>query len=556
MKRLNWIIIVCFTLWAKSVFAGNIPLILNDASLVFNPAEKAYFFADHNNIASIEDILKNTQEEEFIPITNKIPHFGLNNTPVWIRFDITSRLEDDFFLVIENPSLNSIDYYIVDASGNILNHESTGSYKLMKDRPVQSANFYFDLHLSDSRIYTCYLKVQSNVTSLQVPMQIATMKHLFEQKHQVTLWQGLYFGLFVFMFIYNAFLFYSLRDTSYLYFTSFILFMGLMFAAIKGFGLEYLWTYYPYLNTLVSIYGSLAGIAIILFTSRFLHSDTNTPKLHLWLMAIILLFIANIIVFFAGWQFLATQIILYNAIVTLFFLMFVGLKVWQNGYEPAKYFLLAWSFFVVGIIVFFIRELGLLPINVIIDNVLQIASTVTILFMSFALSKKINIYIESRNQAQELALQTALENERLISDQNQLLEARVAERTIDLKETVATLHKQRADLDEANSFKDKIFSIISHDLKSPIATLAGLLQVLKLKTLSEAEKNKVVVNLEIALKATKILLDNMPAWSVKSDRKTMETEELSLRQVVDEVLALSRVSGRVKEYKPTQPSGG
>jgi len=538
LKRQIWIIIVCITLWVSGVYAGNAPLILNDANEVYNPAEKAYFFADDDNVVTIDYILKNTEGEKFIPIANKIPHFGLNNTPVWIRFNIISRLEDDFFLMIENPSLNSVDFYLVDASGNIVNHESTGSYRLIDERRVKTANFYFDLHLQDSRLYTCYLKVQTSDTSLQVPMQIATMKHFYEQKHQLTLWQGLYFGLFVFMFIYNAFLFYSLRDTSYLYFSSFILFMGLMFAAIKGFGLEYLWSNYPYLNSLVPIYGSIAGVAMILFTSRFLHSHVNTPKLHIWLMAIILLFLVNIIVFFSGWQYLASLIILYNAIVTLFFLMFVSLKVWQNGYEPAKYYLFAWSFFVLGIIVFFLRELGLLPFNVIVGNILQIASTVSILFMSFALSRKINIYIESRNQAQELALQTALENERLISDQNQLLEARVAERTIDLKETVATLHKQRADLDEANSFKDKIFSIISHDLKSPISTLAGLLQVLKLKSLSDAEKNKVVVNLEIALKATKILLDNMLAWSVKSDRKTIETEELSIREVVDEVLSL------------------
>jgi len=461
LKRQIWLFVLGFTLWTGGVHADNTPVILEDVSTVYNPAPKAYFFANDDADVSIDDILRSRTEKKFIPITNKVPHFGLNNTLVWIRFDLTSRLDEDFLLMIDNPSLNSVEYYLVDDSGSVINHESTGVFRLIDDRPVKTANFYFDIHLQDSRIYTCYLKIQAPVTSLQVPMQIATMKHFYEQKHQVTLWQGLYFGLFVFMFIYNAFLFYSLRDTSYLYFTSFILFMGLMFAAIKGFGLEYLWGNYPYLNLLVPIYGSLAGIAIILFISRFLHSNENTPKLHIWLMAIILLFIINIIVFFAGWQYLATHIILYNAAVTLFFLMFVGIKVWQNGYEPAKYFLLAWSFFVVGIIIFFLRELGLLPTNVIIGNVLQIASTLTILFMSFALSRKINIYIESRNQAQELALQTALENERLISDQNQLLEARVTERTIDLKETVATLHKQRADLDEANNFKDKIFSIIS-----------------------------------------------------------------------------------------------
>jgi two-component system, sensor histidine kinase LadS len=538
LKRKIWLIIVCFTLWAEPVNASNAPLILDDGRKVYNPAENAFFFADDDNSITIDDILKNRQEEKFIAITNKVPSFGLNNTPVWIRFDITSRFPEDFFLLIENPSLSSVDFYLVDTSGVIIKQVATGSYKSMDAREVRTANFYFGLHLQDSRVYTCYLKIRTTVSSMSVPMQVATMKHFYEQKHSLTLWQGLYFGLFVFMFIYNAFLFYSLRDTSYLYFASFIFFMGLMFAAGRGFGLEYLWSSNPFLNEFVPVYGSLAGIFVILFTARFLHSEKNTPKLHLWLIAIISLFVVNIIVFLVGWRFLAYQIILYNATVTLFFIMFVALKVWLDGYGPAKYYLFAWSFFVAGIIVFFLRELGLLPINTFNGNILQIASTVTILFMSFALSRKINIYIESRNQAQEMALQTALENERLISDQNQLLEARVTQRTIDLKETVETLQKQRADLDEANTFKDKIFSIISHDLKSPVATLAGLLQVLKLKTLSEAEKNKIVVNLEIALKATKILLDNMLAWSVKSDRKTMENEELSLRDVVAEVLSL------------------
>ena len=527
-------------------YAGNVPVILGDGDAVYNPTEKAQFFVDEEENITIGDILEIVPDEKFVPIANKVPHFGLNNTPIWIRFNITSLVKEDFYLMIENPSLDVVEYYLVDGSGNIINQESTGSYQMINDRSVKTANFYFALNLQNSAYYTCYLRVRTSVSSLQVPMQIATMKHFFEQKHHNSIWQGLYFGIIIFMFIYNAFLYYSLRDTSYLYFAFFILFMGLMFAALRGFGFEYLWNYYGYLNLLVPVYGSLAGISVTLFTTRFLHSSLNTPKLHIWLMAIISLFIINIIVFFIGWHYLASQIILYNAIVTLFFLMFVAMKVWLGGYEPAKYYLFAWSFFVAGIIVFFLREISLMPTNVIINNVLQIGSTVSILFMSFALSKKINIYIETRNQAKELALQTALENERLISDQNQLLEAKVTERTIDLKETVATLQKQSADLDEANTFKDKIFSIISHDLKSPIATLAGLLQVLKLKTLSETEKNKVVVNLEIALKATKILLDNMLAWSVKSDRKSLDTEELSLRDVVDEVLSLFQYQAESK----------
>jgi len=39
------------------------------------------------------------------------------------------------------------------------------------------------------------------------------------------------------------------------------------------------------------------------------------------------------------------------------------------------------------------------------------------------------------------------------------------------------ISKQREELEKLNTTKDKIFSVISHDLRSPLATLDGLLQI-------------------------------------------------------------------------------
>jgi signal transduction histidine kinase len=158
--------------------------------------------------------------------------------------------------------------------------------------------------------------------------------------------------------------------------------------------------------------------------------------------------------------------------------------------------------------------------------------------MSLALSKKINIYIEGRNRAQEMALRTALENEQLIISQNHQLEARVQQRTIDLEQSIATLNRQRQNLHDANIFKDKIFSIISHDLKSPITSLAGLLQIMKMKSLDEAERSKAIDSLEIALKGTKNLLDNILAWANTKPAKHEENDEIELKELVDEIFQL------------------
>ena len=201
----------------------------------------------------------------------------------------------------------------------------------------------------------------------------------------------------------------------------------------------------------------------------------------------------------------------------------------------------------VGFILFITRENGLIEANFITGNILQISSTITILFMSFALSRKINVYIEKRNEAQTLVLKAAIENEKLISNQNQLLEAKVNQRTIDLEQTISTLSKQRRDLHEANSFKDKIFSIISHDMKSPISTLAGLLKLMKMKSLDENERGKVVDSLELTLKSTKILLDNILAWANKNDKK--EIDEIEVHGLVEEVFQLFTFQAETKKIQ-------
>jgi signal transduction histidine kinase len=515
--------------------AKDYPLLFDNESKFFDPAVHISSLTDSENMLDIQDVLSDRFSDKFIKPDGEVIHLEDAGSTYWFKFEVRSSSATSPYLEINNTALDTIEYFLIDSQGFIVHHEVTGNAVKVEDRDIKSAHLLINMHLESKQPYTCFIKVKSSVSSLVIPMRIATLEKFYESIHGRYLWLGIYFGLILFLFVYNLFLFISIRDTSYLYFSLFIGCTGLLFALNSGVGKTLLWESLPITIFWVPVLGAASSTLMVLFSARFLNSRIKTPRLHLWLVALMVINIPLILLNVLGFSELAVKLILYNSVMSLFFLMFLAVKSWRSGYQPAKFYLLSWSFHALGIMLSLLVNSMLVELDINVNQILQVSSIISIFFMSFALSKKINIYIEKRNDAQKLLLKTVMENEKLISNQNQLLEAKVNQRTIDLEQTISTLSKQRKDLHEANSFKDKVFSIISHDLKSPITSLAGLLQIMKMKTLNEEERSRAIDSLEIALKGTRNLLDNILAWANKN-RNTTEVEEIELYSLVEEIL--------------------
>ena len=547
MRELG-ILILGLILASVSCIAGKAdPVIVEDNHISYNPAQNSYYYIDPSNKLKIDDIRSSEYQDKFVLNTKEIPNFGLEPSSVWFRFSLQNLLSHSPYLEIDNPVLDTIEYYLINKMGEVVHRYITGNHVKIGNRNLRSGELMIDLNLPDKNTYTCFLKIKSSSSAILAPLRIATLSKFYELKRIESVWQGLYFGLILFLFIYNIFLFYSLHDTTYLFFALFIASMGFLFALFKGFGMQYLWNNVPEINQLTPLIGALAGIFMILFSAKFLDSKNKTPILHMWLHAIVGIYFLVIVLNIFKYQFLSINLLIYTSVLGLMILMFLAIKGWRDGYEPAKFYLLSWSFYVVGIVTSLFRDNDIIEVNSIVESILQITSTISILLMSFALSKKINIYIKSKNIAQEMAIKTAIENERLISDQNQFLEAKVHQRTIDLEQTIKTLNNQQNELREANIFKDKVFSIISHDLKSPISTLAGLLNLMKLESLSDLERSNVLDKLDIALRNTRNLLDNILSWAYKNGKSQNTLTQINLYACVNDIFALFQQQATDKE---------
>jgi len=557
LKRIFFVLIALFAIHGFELKAKDSIINIDDNVDYYDLDKHALFYVDESGILGFDQITATGHRDKFSSIDDQLSHLEKGSATIWLQFKARNLLDRSPYLKIDNPALDTVVYYLVNKDDSVIYKHTSGSHQSILQRNIESADILIDLQLADSDLYTCFLKIKSHSTPILAPMRIATLEKLYVLKHYNSVWQGLYFGLIFFMFIYNIFLFISLRETTYIFFAFFIASMGWLFAIINGFGMNLMWVNVPIVHRFIPTIAAATGIFMILFSSRFLNSIEKAPKLHQWLTVLMGLF--GIIAFLnlIGFQSITTTLVIYSSVVSLFFLMIVAIKSWKDNYEPAKLYLFSWSFCLVGILVGFLQDNYMVELYFFSGNILQITSSISILFMSFALSKKINVYIKNKNNAYQLAVKTALENEKLISSQNILLEAKVFQRTVDLEQSIGTLSRQRKDLHEANNFKDKVLSIISHDLKSPIATLAGMLNIMKMKSLTEDERSNVVDNLEVALKNTKNLLDNILAWAHKNDNGSKETDDVEVSSCVNEIFDLFRfqASEKLIELQSTIESG-
>jgi len=130
----------------------------------------------------------------------------------------------------------------------------------------------------------------------------------------------------------------------------------------------------------------------------------------------------------------------------------------------------AWCVFLLGTIIFVLKDVGILPYNDLTVNMMPIGSAIEGILLSFALADRINILRRDKERSQAEALAMAQENERLIREQNQELEHKVKERTAALQESNDTLKRTQVQLVQSEKMASigQLTAGIAHEINNPI----------------------------------------------------------------------------------------
>jgi signal transduction histidine kinase len=178
---------------------------------------------------------------------------------------------------------------------------------------------------------------------------------------------------------------------------------------------------------------------------------------------------------------------------------------------------------------------GWLPSNLLVMNSLEIGGSLEIVLLSFALAYRI------KGMKKEL-IEKELEKEqfkaKLLEDQKVVLEAKVNERT--------------RELSEANATKDKFFSIIAHDLRSPMIALQGVGQKLEYFIKKDKQEKLLEMGSKIDQSIDQLnhLLNNLLNWAAsQTGGIPHHPDTFDVNALIEENIVLYRSLADSKEVK-------
>jgi len=126
-----------------------------------------------------------------------------------------------------------------------------------------------------------------------------------------------------------------------------------------------------------------------------------------------------------------------------------------------------------------------------------------------------------------------------------------------IAEKAQQLEVQTLQLTELNSLKNKLFSVISHDLKTPMYALRNLFQNVKDYDLPPEEIKKLLPDVVNELNYTTGLMENLLQWAKSQmQSNSVRPQKLDILKIISEVKQLLTIQAEAKgiklEFKPDQ----
>jgi len=407
-------------------------------------------FEDIGGQATLADI--RARDDLFKPHNKDTLNAGYSHSAFWLKVDLSyqplnPQIHRTWLLELAYPPMDNIDLYLADASGNYRLAERTGDALPFDSRQIKENNYLFELNFSPGQSQTVYLRVASQ-GSVQAPLTLWSAQAYLEEQPVRIYILGLIYGVLLGMLVYNLFIYLSVRDTSYLYYIFYIASFGLYQLSVNGAAVQYFWPNNPWwANASTPFLIGSAALFGCQFARTFLHTATHSRWLDralMLLMAVgVLVMVLALTTSYAVSLRLATGLAL-AFIVTIFT---AGVVAWVRGLRVARYFVIAWSAFLLGGLVNTLMVLGYLPNVFLTMYASQIGSAIEVGLLSLALADRINAMRD--------------------------LQART------LQESGQKLAAMNQQLAHTNQLKDEFLATVTHELRTPMNGVIGSLELIK-----------------------------------------------------------------------------
>jgi len=405
-----------------------------------------------------------TGQYKFIKNSKKVVNLGVSKASHWLKISIKNISNDEhLFLQIAQPTLDELKFYEI-RQDSILPPLIMGDNYPFENRLYKDPNYIIDIQIPKNSVKTFILNVKSG-EQIILPISVGNFsENLIDKVSQRNIIFGIYCGIILVMFFYNLFIYFSIRDKSYLYYVLHTLLVGLTQASFHGLAFQYLWPDSPWIaNQSIFIFTCLVSIVGIEFMKNFILTRYYTPIFHKILYVFTVIYSICILLSIVGEFSISYKLIQFTQVAVTIAILLIVMVISSKGYRPAKFYLLAWTIFMVGIFIFALKDFGILPYNNFTNYTMIAGSSIELILLSFALADKINIFRREKEEAQQNELEQRIEKQQILEKQTETLKYEVEIATRELRETQMQLIQS-----EKMASLGQLTAGIAHEINNPI----------------------------------------------------------------------------------------
>ncbi|HOQ10772.1 MAG TPA: 7TM diverse intracellular signaling domain-containing protein [Spirochaetota bacterium] len=514
------ILIFVITLLYKTAVSAMNPIVLNGTEETLNMGKFCQTLEDKNGTFTVDAVTSGQFDNSFMQSKSNIPNFGFTKSTYWCRFTLKNASPEElkYLFEIGFPLLDTVEVYGCKKTSGIDN-EILYNYKTGRDFPFSSRainhrNFITPFTIAANSELTFYLKIKTD-DGMIFPLKLWKESKFSDYIQNENFLFGIYYGIILVMILYNLFIFVSTRDKNYLLYIVYITSFGMFQLAMNGLAFKFLWPENLWIAKHANpFFIGLSCLFAGLFSIHFLDLKKWTPffakamTVLIFLggiLAISSLIVPYIITIIAG-QILPLAMILLAIPAAAVSML--------RGNRYARFYLIAWTTFFIGVIFSTLRVMGLLPHNVITEHGLQIGSGFEMVLLSIALADRINILKKEKEETQM-----------------QLINAQ--------QEMVDYLNKSKAEIEEAHRellLSEEKYRVLVEGTSDIIFTL-------------DEDLNFISVNKSIAteLKIDPSKINGLNFFDLLYENKEDKAETQISRLIVQE-----KISEFLKTKEPTQ----
>ena len=448
---------------------------------------------------TISEVLK-LSDSKFEPLLQENTDLGFTDDNYWLKFQIknTRNEEVEYFLETSRPIIDFATLYEIDSNGKILIKKS-GDNIPFNERSFKHRKTIFKIKLAAHESKNYYIHLKSDGEVINAPVLLRTAENLIEITSFEQIIFGFFYGILLIASILYFFFFYAIRQKVFLFYSFYVVFIGLLQFSLDGYFYEFIMPSAGWFsNKAVLIFAVISGFFLGNYAQHFLKVKSfnktlyfafNTLYALFGLLFCVILFIPN----FFKYCYPAM-----NALGLLLLLLIVASTI--EVYHKKKQFYLFFSLgifsLIMGFVIFILKNFSILPYNFITENSSKLGTGVEVIFLSLSMASLIKKLKDDKETMQDIALEKS---------------------------------------QEMNEMKSYFLSNVSHELRTPLNTIVNFIESINSETDSKTIQEKCEVIRSSSSSLLSSVNDLLDFSKIEKGDIKLEIAEFDIHRLLNEV---------------------